>query len=325
MKRKIPRFVSQQIGRLISAKSLLNIETPVFHPFYHVVSDEILPHILNYNYRNISQFKAELDFYLKHFKPVSLEELYANAYSTEKIFHISFDDGLKECAEIIAPILLEKGIPATFFVNTDFIDNKALFHKYKASLILQKLKEKPHTGAEKLLNENGLNERNILNATFMQVAVLDKAAELMELDFSGFLKQQQPYLTTAQLIQLKNKGFAIGAHSTNHPEFRKISAANQLGEVRKSIDWITEKVNPKIKTFAFPFSDSGVDKSVLQTIFQEKICDITFGTAGLKYDETENHFQRYPVEMPGDFKKNLKAEFVYFELRKRIGKATVTH
>jgi hypothetical protein len=29
--------------------------------------------------------------------------------------------------------------------------------------------------------------------------------------------------------------------------------------------------------------------------------------------------------MPGDFKQNLKAELVYFVLRKIIGKATVKH
>lgn len=325
MKRQIPRFVSRQISRLISTQSLLKIETPVFHPFYHVVSDEKIPHILNYNYRNVKQFKAELDFYLKHFKPVSLGELHAKKHSDEKIFHISFDDGLRECAEVIAPILLEKGIPATFFVNTDFVDNKALFHKYKASLILRKLLEKNYPEAEKLLSESGLNKSNILIATFRQVEVLDKAAGIMELDFAGFLKQQQPYLTSEQLIGLKKRGFDLGAHSTNHPEFWKISADDQLDEIRKSINWISEKVNPEIKTFAFPFTDAGVDKRVLQTMFKEKICDITFGTAGLKYDEAEHHFQRYPVEMPGDFIANFKTEFVYFELRKRIGKATVNH
>jgi hypothetical protein len=57
----------------------------------------------------------------------------------------------------------------------------------------------------------------------------------------------------------------------------------------------------------------------------EKICDVTFGTAGIKFDELDFHFQRYPVEKKGDFILNLKEEFVYFALRKIIGKATVKH
>ena len=322
---KLPRFLSYQIGRLISIKSLLKLKTPVFQPFYHVVSNEKLPHILNYNYRNIDQFENELDFYLKHFKPVSLNELLDQKNSRRKVMHLSFDDGLKECSEVIAPVLLKKGIPATFFVNSGFIDNQQLFHKYKASLIFVKLKESPEIKAEKILEENNLNGNKVLNASVLQDIILDEAAELVGIDFNDFLTNQKPYLTTEQLLKLKEQGFSIGAHSFNHPEFWKISEDEQLNEIRKSMNWLVEKVNPDIKAFSFPFTDSGVSLNVMKALEKENICDVTFGTAGIKYDVLNNHLQRYPVEKPGDFILNLKAELVYFMLRKIIGKATVKH
>jgi peptidoglycan/xylan/chitin deacetylase (PgdA/CDA1 family) len=322
---EFPRFLSYQLGRLISIKSLLKLTTPVFQPFYHVVSDEKLPHILNYNYRNTFQFEKELDFYLKYFKPVSLAGLLESRTSDEKIFHLSFDDGLKECAEFIAPILLKKGIPATFFVNPGFIDNRQLFHKYKASLILNQLNENSNTKAEQFLKEHNLMGKQILNASILQVGILDEAAALLEINFDSFLKVQKPYLTTGQLLKLKEQGFSIGAHSFNHPEFWKISDEETLNEVRKSMDWLVEKINPENKAFSFPFTDSGVSLKVLHTLKNENICDVTFGTAGIKYDELDNHLQRYPVEKEGNFMLNLKAELVYFMLRKQIGKATVKH
>ncbi|MEZ5104909.1 MAG: polysaccharide deacetylase family protein [Draconibacterium sp.] len=325
MMRKIPRFVSSQISRLFSTDSLIKMQTPVFMPFYHVVSDEKLPHIINYNYRNISQFENELDFYLQYYQPVSIEELMSNPFPRKKVFHISFDDGLKECYEIIAPILLKKGIPASFFINTGFVNNRALFHKYKASLIVQYLKEKPHPEAIKKLKENQLHGINILKATILQTEILDKVAVIIDLDFEDFLQSRKPYLTTEQLIQLQNQGFTIGAHSVNHPEFWLISAEKQKEEIVQSVNWVKENVHPKIKTFAFPYSDFGVDKNVIDSISKEKICDLSFGTAGVKFDETENHFQRYPVELKGDFIENLKSELVYFALRKSIGQATVKH
>lgn len=325
MIRKFPRYVSKQLGKLVPAQSLFQIPAPVFHPFYHVVSDEDLPHILNYNYRNVAEFKRELDFYLRHFRPVALAELISNPRTEEKIFHLSFDDGLRECVEVIAPILLEKGIPATFFINPAFIDNRALFHKYKASLILRKMNTSQISGAEKILAENDLLGNNILKATIRQVDVLDKVADLIDLDFADFLQKQRPYLTSNQLAELQNQGFSIGAHSFGHPEFWEITADEQLDEIRKSVDWVSEKVDPPIKTFAFPFSDSGASKSLLKSVKNQKICDATFGTAGLKYDEGDTHYQRYPAEIPGDFELNLKGEFVYFKLRKYIGKATVKH
>ena len=320
---EFPRFVSKQFGKLIPVPMLLKLITPVFQPFYHVVSNEKLPHILNYNYRNTEQFEKELDFFLKYFKPVSLAELVANKNSDKKIFYLSFDDGLKECAEIIAPILLKKGIPATFFVNSGFVDNQQLFHKYKASLILNR--ETTNPKVEQYLKEQNLQGKEILKASFLQENILDEVAGLLGIDFNDFLKTHKPYLTTAQILKLKYEGFSIGAHSFSHPEFWRISEEEQLDEVKKSMDWLVEKVNPEIKAFSFPFTDSGVSLKVLKTLKTENICDVTFGTAGIKYDQLEYHFQRYPVEQPGDFQHNLKAELVYFALRKQIGKATVKH
>ena len=322
---KLPRFVSKKIGKLVSLNSLLKLNTPVFQPFYHVVRNEKLPHILNYNYRTVSQFEKELNFYLQHFKPVSLNEIISNKFTTEKVFHLSFDDGLKESAEIIAPILLKKGIPATFFANPGFVDNKRLFHKYKASLILTNLKKSSFSQAEQLLKKHDLENEKILKATILQENILDEVAVLAGVSFNEFLEKQKPYLTTQQILDLQNQGFSIGAHSTNHPEFWKISEQEQMKEIRESMNWLTETVNPAIKAFSFPFTDSGVSLKVLKALQSEEICDVTFGTAGIKYDELQHHFQRYPVEQPGDFLENLKAELVYFALRKLIGKATVKH
>lgn len=322
---EFPRFVSKQIGKLISVQSLLKLNTPVFQPFYHVVSNEKLPHILNYNYRNTGQFEKELDFYLKYFKPVSLDELVSNKKWDEKIFHLSFDDGLKECTEIIAPILLKKGVPATFFVNPGFVDNQQLFHKYKASVILNWLNETSNQKVEHYLKEQNLQGEQILKASILQVNILDEAAAVLGINFKDFLEKQKPYLTTEQIFELKSKGFSIGTHSFNHPEFWKIKEEEQLDEVKKSMDWLIEKINPEIRAFSFPFTDSGVSLKVLKSLKSDNICDVTFGTAGIKYDQSEHHFQRYPVEQPGDFRQNLKAELVYFALRKLIGKATVKH
>ncbi|HPE77286.1 MAG TPA: polysaccharide deacetylase family protein [Draconibacterium sp.] len=322
---EFPRFVSSQLGRLIPIRTLLKVKIPVFQPFYHVVSNENLPHIVNYNYRNTVQFEKELDFYLKYFKPVSLSELMTGKSFSKNIFHLSFDDGLKECAEIIAPILLKKGIPATFFVNPGFVDNQQLFHKYKASLILGQLKKVPHSEAEKILKDQNLQGEQILKATILQEVFLDEVAELTGINFENFLAETKPYLSTEQLLKLKEQGFSIGAHSYSHPEFWKISEDEQMNEIKKSMHWLVEKINPEIKAFSFPFTDSGVSQKVMKALKNQNICDISFGTAGIKYDEYDSHLQRYPVEMPGDFKQNLKAELVYFVLRKIIGKATVKH
>ncbi|WP_346862258.1 polysaccharide deacetylase family protein [uncultured Draconibacterium sp.] len=322
---KILRVFSKQIARFWSDQKLYATKTPVFHPFYHVVSNKPLPHILNYPYFNEKQFEQQLDYFLKYFEPVSLADLYKNTHAGKKTFHLSFDDGLRECAEIVAPLLLKKGIPASFFVNSGFVDNKELFHRYKASLIVSEMAKHPDTQAEAFLHKNNLNCTTVLQASFSQVDILDRAAELLELDFQTFLQEQKPYLTTRQIKDLHQKGFSIGGHSHKHPELWKLSEKKQLKQIGKSMDWVTKTVHPDIKAFAFPYTDDGISSKLLKKLNEERICDITFGTAGIKYDEVESHFQRYPAEQDGHFKENLKAEFVYFKLRKILGKETVKH
>jgi len=322
---KFPRFISKQIGRLLPGKILFNSKTPPFLPFYHVASNKNLPYILNYPFRNLNQFEKELDYFLKYFEPVSIEYLVENPQPEKKIFHLSFDDGLKECADSIAPLLLKKGIPATFYVNSGFADNKALFHRYKASLILSELKSNLNSDAEILLKKGGLNRQNILQLNISQIEILDKVAEILEINFNDFLIKEKPYLSIEQIKNIQEQGFSIGAHSENHPEFWRISEEEQFSEIRQSINWVVKNFNPPIKIFAFPFTDTGVSLSLLQKLNSENICKLTFGTAGLKYDECKTHLQRYPAEQMGNFKLNLKSEWVYFKLRQIIGKSTVIH
>lgn len=321
----LPRNLSIRLARVFSASRLFKMQSPVFLPFYHVVSNEPLAHIQNYPYRSSKTFEHELDYILKYFEPVSLDELLQNPQSTKPIFHLSFDDGLRECKEVIAPILLRKGIPATFFVNTGFIDNKDLFHRYKASLILKELSEFPDSQAEQLLNKNGISRSNLLQTPQSKVEILDEAAEMMEIDFSEFLAKYQPYMTTADLKDLQKKGFSIGGHSHDHPEFQLLKTKKQFKQVQKSMDWLEENIKPKIKAFSFPFTDDGVKKKLLKQLDNQNICDITFGTAGLKNDAFPSHFQRVPMEQKHQIENFLKGEFLYYKLRKSIGKATVKH
>ena len=319
------RFMSREASRFFPAEWLFNRETPPFLPFYHVVSNERLPHVLNYPYRDVPDFIKELDFYLKYFQPVTLEELLLKKPNREKIFHLSFDDGLCECYEVIAPLLQKKGIPATFFINTAFVDNKGLFHKYKASLILDHLRENPVPEVNRYLQELNLGGSRILTAGISRADLLNEIAGKIGLDFSEFLTAGKPYLTSKQIKTMAAGGFTFGAHSHNHPEFWTIPVEEQIAEIKESMFHLKKLVNPQVRAFAFPFTDWKVSEKVLKTIKNEKICDLTFGTAGLKRDILDFHLQRYPVEQSGNFKRNLKAEFLYFELRKRTGKAIVTH
>ncbi len=299
-------------------------------PYYHCISEEPKPH-LKYLYRqkSVSEFKRDLDYLLKYYYPLNPQEL-INAsvfYQKGKIpFVLSFDDGLSEFYHIIAPILEEKGLSAICFLNSAFVDNRALFYRYKASLIIDRLKKDPRklklTGE---LNKNlNLAVDEILRIKYEESKRLDHIAEKIGLDFNTFLHEEKPYLDSSQINALIKSGFYFGAHSHDHPLYADLNLDEQLFQTQKSIEFLESRFNLGYKLFSFPFSDYG-----LSQVFFNKISNIypsikTFGGAGLKNDKVNSHFQRISFETSDLCAEEiLKGEMLYYLIKWPFGKNTI--
>jgi peptidoglycan/xylan/chitin deacetylase (PgdA/CDA1 family) len=317
------RHIAKQSGMIFPFRWLNRLTYPILLPFYHVVSNEKLPHIRNYEFRNEQQFIDELDFLLRLFKPVELHELLKPETKGMKVFHLSFDDGLRQCFDVIAPILIRKGIPATFFVNPAFVDNRQLFHRYKASLLVNHILE--HPADLKHLEYSGYDTRSVLAIPYHQTAVLDNIALKMGISWTSFLDNYKPYMTKNEIKKLVSQGFTIGAHSWDHPEFWLLNEPEQLNQVVRSVEWVSENFNPKLKVFAFPYTDDGITSSLLTQITENMICDLTFGTAGVKSDSVPGHLQRFPCETQSKLEDTLQNEMAYHLFRRIFGKSVVKH
>src|SRR4030042_2420316 len=140
MMRTLVKNMSGIFFSAVPVKQLINLTGQnIIFPFYHAVSDESLPHLRHlYSIRSVKKFSKDLDFFLKHYKPVSFSDLFEVLKGTGKVSNplmaLSFDDGLREVYNIIAPLLLKKGIPATFFINTALASNRLLFSNTTACL-----------------------------------------------------------------------------------------------------------------------------------------------------------------------------------------------
>ena len=283
----------------------------LFIPLYHSVSDDELFHIKHlYSICNKKQFLDDLDFILKHFNPIDVNTLYESIINKEPVkgnsVLFTFDDGLKEINDIVAPILKQKGIPAIFFINPAFTDNKDLFYRYKASLVIEKLKTGSYSNAliseisKKLNSTNSINSvvKEILNISYSQKNIIDEIAVLLEYDFDLFLKENKPYLTVQQLKNLVYQGFAVGAHSMDHPEYYKISFEEQIQQTVDSVDWVKNNFNQNINLFSFPFTDYEVSKRFFDLIYnpEKPLVDLSFGCAGIKDDYHARNIQRLSME-----------------------------
>jgi len=306
-------------------------------PFYHTISNTPLPHIDHvYPVRTFAKFTRDLDYLTRHFRPVGLEELrtFAGGERTASgpCMFLTFDDGLSGIYDLVAPELLKRGIPAAFFINTDFIDNRAMFFRYKASLILERLEQNkyPRGVLENfqrryhLVRADRFNVRElVLGVTYRRQAELDDMAKLVDLDFEAYLRIKKPYLTATQVSELARSGFCIGSHSKDHPLFSDLEEDEQISQYRDSLKLVQQEFGISDGLFSFPFTDEGVSASFFDALSADGFpqLDATFGTAGLKEDSVDFHFQRIPMEIKKyAASRILKGEYTYYLIKGLLGR-----
>ncbi len=299
-------------------------------PFYHVVSDAYLPHIVNlYKYKNVNSFRSDLDFFLKYYKPVDLPDLINMIKNNKKpdsnSFFLSFDDGLREFYDIVSPILLEKGVPATCFLNSAFVDNKDMFFRFKASILIELIRKLSRNSYEwKNLNtwftDNNLSPENyktqLLKIKYHDKQKLDDLAGILNYDFSDYLNREKPYLTSLQVKDLIKKGFTFGSHSIDHPEYRYIPLSEQVKQTRESIIGIAGMFDLDYRVFAFPFTDYELSLKFFREINMDNSLDFTAGCAGIKHDSVRNNLQRIPMDY--HFLKagsRIKIDYFYYLIK----------
>jgi peptidoglycan/xylan/chitin deacetylase (PgdA/CDA1 family) len=315
-------------------------------PTYHMVSDAHVPHVSNlYRFRTIAEFTSDLEFFARRFEPVTLDDIVDALDGTRTLprscFHLTFDDGFREMHDIVAPILQRAGVPATFFLNTAFLDGGGLAHYNALSVLLDRVQAHPsgRGGAiarlESILpaSTSGcttLRDR-MLSIGYSKQLLVRSLAEALEFDLDQYVCETQPHLTSEQIEALLNRGFSIGAHSHDHPLYADLTLPQQLTQTRMSMELLQARFGVNPKAFAFPHNDSGVTDEFFKAVFSEPLLDVCFGTSGLVPHFHPRNIERVSMEktsMPAA--RILARQFVratYFRLRstERIAAVTPTH
>src|SRR5580693_4157887 len=109
------KFISltSPVSPFLPLKALCGISGQRFIlPFYHVVSNEECPHIKHlYTYKNVRQFEEDIDYLAREYTPIGADELenvLAGKYRGRRVMLLTFDDGLRQMYDVVAPILLRK-------------------------------------------------------------------------------------------------------------------------------------------------------------------------------------------------------------------------
>ena len=155
---------------------------------------------------------------------------------------LTFDDGKRSNATVVAPELKKLGVPAVFFIVASSLDcQKPLwFDRQKA--LRRKLGNLP--GALQLRTLKRLPYSLLVNRLDCACAQYGVDADLNDDDVG--------LMTWEQARSLHRSGFSIGAHGFTHAILTRETRAAAFESIKKSIAMVQEEIGAPCSSFAFP-------------------------------------------------------------------------
>lgn len=270
--------------------------------FYHIVS-ESEPNYVKYLYPVVPAdvFRAAIVYLKKYYNFVdylTLHEHYTHGTKLPKnALHLSFDDGYAECYHVVRPILLEENIPCTFFLTTDFVDNGKLYYRNKVGLIIDFINARSEKEREELIchiasqlgtSWNGSDEfiHWISHLKKSDEEIIDRIFGALDFNELQILEELQPYLTLAQIKEMRQDGFYFGAHTLTHLKLGGLPADEIERQIVQSCQRIREWSGEDVVPFSFPHSAARVDRELLAEMrLRHPYIGLLFDTKGLHRDE----------------------------------------
>lgn len=246
---------------------------------------------------DVELFKEQIDYILKYYKVIRMEELIEAIKNNEELpdnsLLLTFDDGYIDHFEFVFPILDELGIQGSFFPPVKAIQEHEVLDVNKIHFILASVKEKSkiisdiYSFMDKYRDEYSLEKNeyyeNKLSAEecrfdtkevifikrMLQRELPEKLrGSIINSLFKKYVSKnersfsQELYMDIDQLKCMKRKGMYIGSHGYNHDWLNKLSKEQQKKEIELSIAFLN-KIGYNDLNFAFSYPFGAYNDSLL--------------------------------------------------------------
>jgi peptidoglycan/xylan/chitin deacetylase (PgdA/CDA1 family) len=226
---------------------------------YHGVGD--CPAALNRDGFQIDPavFSTQLDHLVRAYHPVDLDAVCTalgggNPLPRRAVL-VTFDDGYANNAEVAAPLLRERGVPAVFFITTGYLDGT---HRPWWYVLRQWIAE---AGAEVVGFPNGqpgCDATAVMvawEAALKRLTGKERAVRLNALGerLGRTAGDVLPFMTWDQVRDLRESGFAIEPHTVSHPNLGVEAPSTVQEEITGSISRLREETGIIARSFSYPY------------------------------------------------------------------------
>lgn len=215
------------------------------------------------------KFESALRFLSTHYAPVRLEDVLTDCGGRglpPRALLVTFDDAYASVAEWAAPLCRKYGVPAVFFANAAFIDNRRLAPDNLVCYVAKMQGMETINAAVRAVPGMGSLELHSLAevfSVFFPVISLDEREVFLDalrrfagIDESRLAGEANLYLTGRQLRDLTSFDFEIGNHTYTHTHCRTLSRRDFVAEVDRNKAQLEALTGTKIRSFSLPYGSS---------------------------------------------------------------------
>jgi len=215
------------------------------------------------------RFDWQMRLLRRHCSPVALAEGVTGLTTGRlppRAVAITFDDGYADNESVALPILKRHGLPATFFIATDFLDGGRMWN----DSIIEAIRT---SDAGKLdLRDFGLGitdlaaaedrgrvAQSIITVVKHLPSEERKARVTVVCDRLGGRLRDDLMMNSSQVRRLADCGMEVGAHTKSHPILRTLSDDTALEEIEGSRRILAGIIGAPVRAFAYPNGKFGED------------------------------------------------------------------
>jgi peptidoglycan/xylan/chitin deacetylase (PgdA/CDA1 family) len=270
---------------------------------YHSILEHQYPQPFRYHHTT-GEFAAHLEWLGRNCEPVGLDGvrkwLEGQWTGSKPPALITFDDGYRSSATIAADLLSRKGMPAVFFLSTDYIGrDRVLWPDVLFARILAwtsgtlRLPE----GTTATVPEPG--ERRVALA-FRVLQSRKDSPEEQRLEYLEYLAGETPavdvklapevqdFMSWDDARDLVQRGFELGSHTVTHPILSRVSSQQLRRELVESRKKVEAETGSRCIAIAYPNgSPRDYNPEILQAV-EEAGYELGFIVSG--------RWSRRPVE-----------------------------
>lgn len=234
---------------------------------YHDISKTYAPHFSTTYSTTPEQFKVQIEYLSAIFQLVSLDRLVQgnDLPKNRNYAAITFDDGFYSVLENAFPLLKQKQIPFTIFLNAQAIQENWLWTTdlemgKKDTTYMHKLYQYFYPTQEVSFEYFCENYFQLL---------LNKINFNTHLDIFKGENRENIFLNKDNIKFLHKEGVHFGSHTCSHPVLSKCNASTFQTQIENNNQYLESILSEKINHFAIPFGkNTHYNPEVLNTIAQ---------------------------------------------------------